>query len=490
MRSFIKEARLAARIRHPNVVPILDALTDCNELFLILEYVHGEALHRLLRLGEDRPPPVPVVAAIVRGMLEGLQAAHTAVDERGTPLEIVHRDVSPQNVLVGVDGIARILDFGVATTGRRAAGSASERCGKPSYMAPEQIIAGETSARSDVYSAAVVLWEALAGRRLFRSTLPISELLDTPIPSPSTINRSVSPALDDVVMRGLERNAALRYSTAREMSLELERATVLATEREVGHFVDMRAGVGLRERARRIADIERSQAVSVEVLKTPAPAVGAFDGRVVTSTQSIGDERHPNALLLFPSALDSSLEFDRKVVITTQRQPIDWAPGLPGRGPLPEIEDFSEREPTESTFEVFDDPFGAGPDPTYILPPPADNRGRPKRRLLWLALLPILAGAALLLLALPEAPRPRPAPARAGPRVSQRSELLAIDEIPISLPPARAELVSEPPRPVRRAKRVRRSRRPRRAESSEPKRCDPPFWIDDEGLKRLKPGCD
>src|SRR5689334_18826919 len=113
---FVDEARLAARIRHPNVVPTLDVATLGGELLLVMEYVPGESLSGLMRTvfeaGERIPPPV--TAAIVCGVLEGLHAAHEARTEDGEPLDIVHRDVSPSNVLVGTDGIARVLDFGIA----------------------------------------------------------------------------------------------------------------------------------------------------------------------------------------------------------------------------------------------------------------------------------------------------------------------------------------------------------------------------------------
>src|SRR5579883_1543681 len=113
---FLDEARLVSRIRHPSVVATLDVLQDEAELFLVMDYVHGESLARLLRMAKDlgAPMPLPVACAIFVGALEGLHAAHEATAEDGTQLEIVHRDVSPQNVLVGADGVARVVDFGVA----------------------------------------------------------------------------------------------------------------------------------------------------------------------------------------------------------------------------------------------------------------------------------------------------------------------------------------------------------------------------------------
>src|SRR6202034_3666008 len=142
VRMFLDEARLAGRIRHPNIVPVIDVHAEGDELFLVLEYVHGESPARLVRASRrvDAPLPLPLAAAILGDVLQGLHAAHEAKDERGQPLGIVHRDVSPQNVLVGADGVARVLDFGIAKAKGRLYTTQDGRVkGKLSYMAPEQL---------------------------------------------------------------------------------------------------------------------------------------------------------------------------------------------------------------------------------------------------------------------------------------------------------------------------------------------------------------
>src|SRR5688500_3821039 len=149
------EAWLAARISHPNVVPVIDVEADGDEFWLALEYVHGETLTGLMRKRVDGghgvpgrsghaavgvPAPAPIVAAIFTGVLHGLHAAHELCDEHGAPLGLVHRDISPQNIIVGVDGVARVLDFGIAKAlGRSQATRDGEVKGKIAYMAPEQI---------------------------------------------------------------------------------------------------------------------------------------------------------------------------------------------------------------------------------------------------------------------------------------------------------------------------------------------------------------
>src|SRR5262249_20405529 len=162
---FLDEARLAARIHHPNVVQTLDVAVTQGELFVVLEYVNGDSLAHLLRTANanGRAVPPEIASAVVFGVLQGLHAAHEAVVEQGNPLELVHRDVSPHNVLVGVDGVARVLDFGVAKArGRSQTTREGQLKGKLAYMAPEQI-GGRVTRRTDVFAASIVLWEALAG---------------------------------------------------------------------------------------------------------------------------------------------------------------------------------------------------------------------------------------------------------------------------------------------------------------------------------------
>ncbi len=255
------EARCAARVRHPNVVSTLDALADPSGLMLVLEYVHGDTLAHLMRdCGGPLPPGI--AASIVVGALHGLHAAHEATDENGNPLRLVHRDVSPQNIMVGTDGVARVLDFGVAkAVGRlRTTRDGSVR-GKLGYLAPEQLL-GRVTPRSDVFSAAVVLWEALTGRRLYVITDPnrFLEVSRLPQPAPSELVGGLSPALDRIVMRGLSPNPEERYPTARAMADELASRVALAPLSEVGAFVTAHAGAMLARRSELLTSIADGRA--------------------------------------------------------------------------------------------------------------------------------------------------------------------------------------------------------------------------------------
>jgi serine/threonine protein kinase len=292
---FLDEARLAARIRHPNVVPTLDVVATTGELFLVMEYVPGESLARLVRAARGRGDILPpgITVAIMVGVLQGLHAAHEAKNERGLPLGIVHRDVSPQNVLVGSDGQARVLDFGVAkAAGRVQTTREGQLKGKLAYMAPEQLRGENCSRKPDISAAAVVLWEALTGERLFRADnegAVIAKVLDGAIEPPSQIPspaldrtmRMTVQRLDAIVMRGLERDPAGRFETAREMALALERALAPATASQVSEWVESIASDVLLLRAAQIADIESSSAALARPLtpSTPSPTQGSLRPR-------------------------------------------------------------------------------------------------------------------------------------------------------------------------------------------------------------------
>jgi len=205
--------------------------------------------------------PVAIAASIVTSVLHGLHAAHEACDEQGRLLGLVHRDVSPQNVIVGSDGVPRVIDFGIAkAAGRANVTREGQVKGKAPYMAPEQIQGGAVNPRTDVYGAAVLLWELLVGARLFQAeghTAILTHVLSQPVAPPSSRRPDVPPALDAIALRGLDRNQARRFSSAREMALELEKATRLATAEEIGSWVQSTAGASLAERRKKLAVVER-----------------------------------------------------------------------------------------------------------------------------------------------------------------------------------------------------------------------------------------
>ena len=263
VRMFVDEARLAARVRHPNVVATIDVVASENLLYLVMEYVQGESLAKLARACVAQGGRVPrrIATAIMLGILQGLHAAHEAKNERGEPLGIVHRDVSPQNVLVGTDGVARVIDFGIAKAAARTQASTDvgQMKGKPAYMSPEQIFDKDVTRLTDIYAASVVYWELLTGERLFlgkNDIDTINRVLKHKVEAPSSRVPSLLPAIDEIVLRGLERDPSKRFATARDMARALEDCIAPASASDVGEWVEKLAGEVLALRERRLKEIE------------------------------------------------------------------------------------------------------------------------------------------------------------------------------------------------------------------------------------------
>ncbi len=259
----LNEARLAARVRHPNVVATLDVVASKGDVLLVLDYVEGEALSTLCRSQAKEKKefvPISIAVGIMQDVLHGLSAIHEAVDEKGRPLDLVHRDISPPNVLVGVDGVARVLDFGIAKALQHLDESLSgRRMGKMGYMSPEQIRGERLTQRSDVFSAGIVFWELLAMRRLFPADQPeerIESILRGAYPRPSQLRPELPPELDQVVMRALELSPNARFATITEFSKALEPAARAASRREISDWVSELAREALGERTRMVARLE------------------------------------------------------------------------------------------------------------------------------------------------------------------------------------------------------------------------------------------
>jgi serine/threonine-protein kinase len=258
----VDEARLAARIRHPNVVPTLDVVQTEGELFLVMEYVQGEALSQVLRRArrEGKTLEISMAVRILADVLHGLHAAHNARGESGEPLSIVHRDVSPHNILVGVNGVARVFDFGIAkASGRLQTTREGQIKGKLPYMAPEQVRGEPVGPETDVYAAGVVLWEALASRRLFDAETEaalLKQVLDGATIPPSDLRDEIPKSLDEIVMKALAEERSERYESAREMALALEKSGLGATTTELAEWIEQQASDTLQDRAARIAEIE------------------------------------------------------------------------------------------------------------------------------------------------------------------------------------------------------------------------------------------
>jgi len=284
---FQDEARLAARVRHPNVVDVYDVTTIDGELVLSMQYVEGASLQALRRVGKKigTEIPIAIVIRVLVDALRGLHAAHELMDDHGEPLGLVHRDFSPHNVLVGADGLSRVTDFGVA----KARGRATEETrtgvlkGKLRYLAPEQLQRAKSiDRRVDVFAAGVVLWEALTGRTLFEGEGEADILmgvLQHSIPPPSSVRPEIPLAIDRVCLRALERDPDRRYATALDFADAVEAAAgnTLARANEVATFVETQHRIELerlRSAGRRPSSLP--QVVEPEVIAvahTEAPTV-------------------------------------------------------------------------------------------------------------------------------------------------------------------------------------------------------------------------
>jgi serine/threonine-protein kinase len=269
---FLDEARLAARIHHPNVVATLDVM-ETPELAIVMELIECAHLGALVRrsVREGGRLPSAVVLRIVLDALAGLAAAHELKDDEGTLLGLVHRDVSPQNILVGADGVTRLTDFGVARAESRLAATRDGSLkGKLAYMAPEQIIGAPIDQRADLFAMAVVLWEALAGQRLFAADSDAeitARVSSAPIPRISAIVPELAP-LDAVLAQGLARDPSTRFGTAREMLAAIEDAGVsIATTRMVASTVE-RVALDVLDQMRSVSGLS-VQALTPSDLKRP-----------------------------------------------------------------------------------------------------------------------------------------------------------------------------------------------------------------------------
>ena len=490
---FLDEARLAARIQHPNVVATLDVVALEEELLLVMDYIRGDAFSRILRTARKKKlePPVPFIATIVTGMLHGLHAAHEATDERGQPLRVVHRDVSPQNVLVGVDGVPRLLDFGVAKAASRAQVTRDGQIkGKLSYMSPEQLTGRVVDRRADVFAAAVVLWESLTGKRLFLADEPqemIRRILDEPVPAPSMVRPGIPPSFDKIVARGLEKDPDARYSTAREFAVALEHSVDLMSAREVGEWVEEIMGDVLELREQALAELESFSSVT-DLSPPSGPHVVDFPHLLPSSVPSPGA-----AMPTRPSGT-----FSRSASSTH---------------PSPRS--------NESAVTAVAVPHAAG-TPSYPLPVPADDPegdpfGTARRRRRTLGIVgAAVVGSVVLWLAWPapvstvnmQGVTPAPTPAQALSADPQPAPPSApVHTAPVHMAPAQpaatptpAEMArpEEPTPPsrlqVRKPRRAAATRAASPATGSQqiptpPGHCAQPWNVDSEGIRRIKPEC-
>jgi eukaryotic-like serine/threonine-protein kinase len=312
---FLNEARLAARLNHANVVQTYEVGLEAGNHFLAMDYLDGQPLHAVLRKASRSGMPLDLHVRILAESLTGLHYAHTLRDFDGTPLCVVHRDVSPQNVFVTYDGQVKVVDFGIAKAVGAATNTQSGTFkGKLSYVAPEQAAGDAIDARADVFSVGVMLWEAIAGRRFAQGesqTAVLGRRLSGREPRIREVVPDVDPELADICDRAMAHLPAGRYATALDFrdALEgfLERSSKRTGPREIGVFV-----TGLfveeREKIRLVIDeqMKRLQRETSTVLPMPTIDVfpGARDPTPVTSIESRAAAERAAAALRGARVLD------------------------------------------------------------------------------------------------------------------------------------------------------------------------------------------
>lgn len=297
-RALKREARLASRLDHPNVVRVLDVTEEAGELTLVLDYVEGASLAALTGAGAclgggDVRARARAALRVVLDVAAGLDAAHRALDEAGRPLGLIHRDVTPSNVLVGEDGVARLTDFGIAKSLERALEwtETGVLLGKIAYMSPEYVEHGRATASGDLFSLGVVAWEALTATRLFRSATDfetVRRVVAAKVPELASVAAELAP-LDGPIARALARRPDERPPSVAAFAAELEAAgraaDLVGTHAEVAECVARAVGSELAERRRRLVSASRGQSAGEHVIRA---------GRDEVSTALI-DARPPRA---------------------------------------------------------------------------------------------------------------------------------------------------------------------------------------------------
>ena len=227
VRMFLDEVKLVRSIRHQNVVNVHDVGEHDGVMWMSMEWVEGESLHTVIaEAGKRRAIPPEMAVSILAEAAAGLHAAHELRDENGGPRGVVHRDISPHNILIGTNGAVKLVDFGVAKAVGRVseATRAGQLKGKFGYMSPEQARGKAIDRRSDLFALGIVLFELTTSRRLFRGESDIETLklvISSRVPPPTTLDPKYPPELERIVMRALQRDPQGRYQTAQELEADL-----------------------------------------------------------------------------------------------------------------------------------------------------------------------------------------------------------------------------------------------------------------------------
>lgn len=293
------EARLASLIQHPNVCPVYELAEEDDVTFLVMQWCDGGTFHDLLESAGSQLP-LGMAVRIVSSVAAGLHAAHELIGPDGTALRVVHRDVSPQNILVSTKGAVTVTDFGVA----KAAGQAhrptetGEMKGKLSYMAPEQVKSKDIDHRVDIFALGCVLYQATLGQRPFHggdALATMYKLLEERVVPPSELDPDYPPELEAIVLRSLAKERNERYQTAEEFHEALEKWLVatrtLVTASDVANYLMEHMGDRVRERNARVFRVLRNQESAPALDEADAPRSGSVSATVSGTARVVRQDR-------------------------------------------------------------------------------------------------------------------------------------------------------------------------------------------------------
>ncbi len=430
---FLSEARLAARLHHQNIVQTNEVIEVDGAPVLVMEYLDGQPLSQVITRGKQGGFSLAMQLRVLVDALAGLHAAHELADFDGTPLGVVHRDVSPHNLFVTLEGHAKVLDFGIAKLERSLVETEVGTVkGKLRYMAPEQIRGDKLDRRADIYAAGVMLWEALTGERMWKVSAEREirqRVLEGDLQMPETVRPDVPPPLARICRRALSRAPDDRYATARQLADELEAAMselgLAASHREIGATV-----------ARLFDDVRRETKRTIEAKLGRASM--AMPIQSVTGTGETPTGRRAGA----PTGPRLALGVAAVVALIAVVAVASWRRGAaspPAQSVIPAAAPAPIAAPV------------APAKPEAILAPTSPDAIAPRNE----ATTPAAAG-----------PRPsRPAAARATTKRPPPSDLAAPEQ-PAAVPEPAAGGAPAPAHD-----------------------CAHPFYVDAKGIKRFRPEC-
>jgi serine/threonine-protein kinase len=386
---FLDEARIAGLIHHPNVVSVLDVGVDPDGPYLVMDFVRGISLARLLQWAHEREEllPVQLCTRIVRQIADGLHTVHELRDGRGNLLQVVHRDVSPQNILLGYDGAARLADFGVARArGRLSRTHTGVLKGKYGYMSPEQLRFEEPDRRADIFALGVVFYELLASTRLYRrddGAAAARAILNDPPPDIDEVRKDVHPSLVELLFRMLAKHPADRPQSGREIVRILDE--VLATQvmdestLSLGDFLEEHFG-----------EHKRAQEAELEHLRTtfrrPITGALALPPERPDPTPSRGMSSRRAVALAFVSATIAAVAAAAAVWIagspdTDAPEPLEVAaPPVSVQPEASDAVDADDREALAATAEPDPAPEPSSADVVHAEPSEGETEETPRRR--------------------------------------------------------------------------------------------------------------